>query len=126
MYYSYSFLPEFEQEWPLIDRYPTQPVILRYLETVADHLDLLKDFTFGTRVTGLTWDDETGLWTVRSAGGPVATARIVVTAVGALSAANVPQFPGAEHFAGEQYSTARWPHIPPSFAGLRVGLIGTG
>ncbi|HET7018138.1 MAG TPA: NAD(P)/FAD-dependent oxidoreductase [Streptosporangiaceae bacterium] len=125
-YYSYSFLPDFEQEWPLIDRYPTQPVILRYLEAVADHLDLLKDFTFGTRVTGLAWDDETGLWTVRSAGGPVAKARIVVAAVGALSAANVPQFPGAADFAGEQYSTARWPHTPPSFAGQRVGLIGTG
>ncbi len=45
-YYSYSFLPDFEQDWPLVDRYPTQPVILRYLEAVADRLDLLKDFTF--------------------------------------------------------------------------------
>jgi cation diffusion facilitator CzcD-associated flavoprotein CzcO len=125
-YYSYSFLPDFEQEWPLVDRYPTQPVILRYLEAVADRLDLLKDFTFGTRVTGLTWDDLAGRWTVRAADGPVLTARIVVTAVGALSAANIPQFPGAENFEGEQYSTASWPHAPVSFAGQRVGLIGTG
>ena len=29
MYYSYSFLPELEQEWPLDERYPGQPVILR-------------------------------------------------------------------------------------------------
>jgi cation diffusion facilitator CzcD-associated flavoprotein CzcO len=127
MYYSYSFLPEFEQDWPLIDRYPTQPVILHYLQTVADRLDLLKDFTFDTRVTSLNWDDKTGLWTVRSAGGgPELTARVVVTAVGALSAANVPQFPGAQDFEGEHYSTARWPQTPVSFAGRRVGLIGTG
>ncbi len=125
-YYSYSFLPDFEQEWPLVDRYPTQPVILRYLETVAGRLDLLKDFTFDTRVTGLTWDGEASRWTVLSAGAPVLTARIVVTAVGALSAANVPQFPGADDFLGERYSTASWPHAPVSFAGKRVGLIGTG
>jgi cation diffusion facilitator CzcD-associated flavoprotein CzcO len=125
-YYSYSFLPDFEQEWPLADRYPTQPVILDYLETVAGRLDLLKDFTFDTRVTDLTWSDDTGRWTVRSAGGPVLTARIVVAAVGALSAANVPQLPGAASFEGEQYSTARWPHTPVSFSGKRVGLIGTG
>ena len=40
MYYSFSFLPDLEQEWPLEERYPTQPVILRYLQTVADRLDL--------------------------------------------------------------------------------------
>ena len=31
MYYSYSFLPDLEQEWPLDERYPGQPEILRYL-----------------------------------------------------------------------------------------------
>jgi cyclohexanone monooxygenase len=41
MYYSYSFLPEFEQDWPLEQRYPGQPVILKYLQTVAERLDLL-------------------------------------------------------------------------------------
>src|SRR6201992_348456 len=46
MYYSYSFLPELEQEWPLDERYPGQPVILRYLEHVADRLDLRTHFTF--------------------------------------------------------------------------------
>ncbi len=126
MYYSFSFLPDFEQEWPLEERYPTQPVILRYLQTVAERLDLLKDFRFGTRVTSATWDEPAARWTVRSAGGYEATARFVITAVGALSAANVPGFPGAETFAGEQYSTANWPHAPVPLAGKRVGLIGTG
>ncbi len=66
MYYSFSFLPDFEQEWPLDERYPTQPVILRYLQTVAERLDLLKHFTFEARVDSVRWDDETGLWTVRA------------------------------------------------------------
>src|SRR6185312_2724692 len=35
MYYSFSFLPDVEQDWPLLERYPGQPVILQYLEHVA-------------------------------------------------------------------------------------------
>ena len=126
MYYSFSFLPEFEQEWPLDERYPTQPVILRYLQTVARRLDLLKDFAFSARVGSIRYDDQTWRWTVRAGEYRNVTARYVVTAVGALSAANRPHFAGAEDFAGEQYSTASWPHEPVPLAGKRVGLIGTG
>jgi cyclohexanone monooxygenase len=126
MYYSFSFLPEFEQDWPLEQRYPTQPMILRYLEAVTDHLDLRGHFTFDARVGSVTYDSGTERWTVRTTGGLVVTATYVITAVGALSAANVPRYPGAETFAGDQLSTANWPHDPVSFAGRRVGLIGTG
>jgi cation diffusion facilitator CzcD-associated flavoprotein CzcO len=126
MYYSFSFLPEFEQEWPLEQRYPTQPVILRYLQTVAGRLDLIKDFTFGARVDSLRYDDQAGRWTVRAGDDLTLTARFVVTAVGALSAANRPHFAGAQDFAGEQYSTASWPREPVDLSGQRVGLIGTG
>jgi cation diffusion facilitator CzcD-associated flavoprotein CzcO len=126
MYYSYSFLPEFEQEWPLEERYPTQPVILRYLQTVAERLDLPKHFVFGTQVDSVRYDDQAGRWTVRAGGGLAVTARYVITATGALSAANRPQFAGAERFEGQQYSTASWPAGPVPLAGQRVGLIGTG
>jgi cyclohexanone monooxygenase len=126
MYYSYSFLPEFEQEWPLEQRYPTQPVILRYLQTVAERLDLLKDFTFGSRVDSVRYDSRSGQWMVHAGDGLAVTARYVVTATGALSAASRPRFDGAEDFAGQQLSTASWPHEPVPLAGKRVGLIGTG
>jgi cyclohexanone monooxygenase len=126
MYYSFSFLPDFEQEWPLEERYPRQPVILRYLQTVAERLDLYKDFRFGTTVTSVAWDGQAASWTVRSADGYEASARYVITAVGALSAANIPAFPGADIFAGEQYATSNWPHYPVPLGGKRVGLIGTG
>src|ERR1700757_2249657 len=109
MYYSYSFLPELEQEWPLEERYPTQPVILRYLQTVASRLDLLKDFTFGARVDSVLYDERSGSWTVRAGDDLSVTARYVVTATGALSAASRPRVDGAEDFAGRQYSTASRP-----------------
>jgi cation diffusion facilitator CzcD-associated flavoprotein CzcO len=126
MYYSFSFLPDFEQEWPLAERYPTQPVILRYLQTVADRLDLTKDFAFGAKVDSVRYADADGRWTVRAADRLAVTARYVITATGALSAAARPRFDGADDFDGEQYATSNWPHEPVQLAGKRVGLIGTG
>ena len=93
MYYSYSFLPELEQEWPLEERYPGQPVILRYLQHVADRLQLREHFTFSTRIVSAVYDAGANLWTVRTEGGTQAQARYLITAVGCLSAANKPEFP---------------------------------
>ena len=126
MYYSFSFLPDVEQEWPLLERYPGQPIILEYLEHVTDRLDLRKDFTFGAEVTAVEFDEAAGWWTLRTAQGHQATARHVVTAVGCLSAASVPDFPGADSFAGTSLHTGAWPHSPVDFTGKRVGVIGTG
>jgi cyclohexanone monooxygenase len=126
MYYSYSFLPDLEQEWPLTERYPGQPEILRYLEEVARRLDLRRSFTFGAAVTGAEWDDAAGCWTVRTAGGEQLTARYVVTAVGCLSTANQPSFPGADTFQGLSLHTGNWPREPVDFTGKRVAVIGTG
>jgi len=126
MFYSFSFLPDLEQEWPLTERYPGQPDILRYLEEVADRLDLRKDFTFGAEVTAVEFDEAARVWTLRTAQGRVATARYVVTAVGCLSTANQPEFPGADTFQGLSLHTGNWPRDPVDFAGKRVAVIGTG
>jgi cation diffusion facilitator CzcD-associated flavoprotein CzcO len=126
MYYSFSFLPDIEQAWPLKERYPGQPEILRYLEHVADQLDLRKDFSFNTRVISLEYDETANAWTLRTEQGDTVTARYVVTAVGCLSAANRPEFKGADSFQGVSLHTGRWPLEPVDFTGKRVGIIGTG
>jgi cation diffusion facilitator CzcD-associated flavoprotein CzcO len=126
MYYSYSFLPELEQEWPLTERYPGQPQILEYLEHVADRLDVRGDFSFNATIVSACYDEAANRWTVRTAGGDQATATYLVTAVGCLSAANVPAFPGAAEFGGLTLHTGNWPHEPVDLAGKRVGVIGTG
>ena len=126
MYYSYSFLPELEQEWPLEERYPGQPVILRYLQHVADRLQLREHFTFSTRIVAATYDGDANLWTVRTEDGTQAQARYLITAVGCLSAANKPEFPGADRFTGRSLHTSNWPHEPVDFTGQKVGVIGTG
>jgi len=126
MFYSFSFLPDLEQEWPLTERYPGQPDILRYLDEVADRLDLRKDFTFGAEVTALEFDEAASRWTLRTAQGHQVSARYVVTAVGCLSTANQPRFPGADTFQGLSLHTGNWPREPVDFAGQRVAVIGTG
>jgi len=126
MYYSFSFLRDLEQEWPLAERYPGQPDILRYLEEVADRLDLRKDFTFRAEVTAIDFDEAANRWTLRTDQGHLATARYVITAVGCLSTANQPLFPGADTFAGLSLHTGNWPREAVDFTGKRVAVIGTG
>jgi cyclohexanone monooxygenase len=124
--YSYSFSPELEQEWSWSERYPAQPEVLRYLTHVADRFGLWPDIQVNTRVTAAVWDDERAQWTVTTDDGQRRTARFLLSAVGCLSAYQVPALPGLETFAGPWYHTSRWPRDGVDFAGMRVGLIGTG
>jgi cation diffusion facilitator CzcD-associated flavoprotein CzcO len=124
--YSYGFDDELQQEWEWTERYAPQAEILRYAEHVADRYDLRRDITFDTRVTSATFDEATTTWTVRTDGGHEVTARFVVMATGCLSAANIPDIPGRDDFAGPTYHTGLWPHEGVDFTGQRVGVIGTG
>ncbi|MBN9203469.1 flavin-containing monooxygenase [Methylibium petroleiphilum] len=124
--YSYSFSDELVQGWQWSRRFPGQAEILRYLEYVADKLDLKPAFDFDTAVTGATYDEQRALWTVETESGERVEARYLITAVGCLSSAQVPAIPGRENFEGEQHHTGAWPHAGVDFSGKRVGVIGTG
>ena len=124
--YWYTFSPELMREWEWSERYPGQAEIMRYLNFVADRLDLKKDISFGTRVSGAEYDEAANLWRVRTANGQSFSARYLITAVGCLSTANVPNIPGLGDFRGRWYHTGEWPHEGVDFTGKRVGLIGTG
>ena len=123
--YGFTFDEELWREWEWSERYPESPEIRAYLEHVAERFDLRKDIRFNTRVTGATFDEDTATWTVTTDEGTV-TARYVITAVGALSATNVPQFEGLDSFQGDTYHTGQWPHEKIDFTGKRVGVIGSG
>jgi cyclohexanone monooxygenase len=124
--YCYSFSAELEQEWNWTEKYATQPEILRYINWVADKLDLRRDVTFNTRVVSAVLDETTLHWTVTTDTGEVVTARFCLMATGPLSAAMTPPFDGLDSFAGQIYHTAHWPHCPVDFTGKRVAVIGTG
>ncbi len=124
--YCFTFSEELVREWEWSERYPGQAEVLRYLNHVADRFDLKRDIRFDTRVTSAHWDAASNLWCVGTAAGEEFKARFLITAVGCLSSANVPDIPGLADFAGRWVHTGQWPHEGVEFAGKRVGLIGTG
>jgi len=126
VYYCYTFSPELAQEWEWTERYPAQPEILRYLNHVADRFDLRRDIQLNTRVTSATYDQATERWQIGTADGGRVTATYFITAIGCLSATNIPQIEGLDTFQGRWYHTSRWPHEGVDFTGQRVAVIGTG
>ncbi|MFL5254405.1 MAG: flavin-containing monooxygenase [Rhodopila sp.] len=124
--YCYAFSEELMREWEWTERYPEQPEIMRYLNHVADRFDLKKDIRFNTRVTGADYDEAANRWHVRTEAGETFTTKFLITAVGCLSTANVPNIPGLGDFKGKWYHTGQWPHEGVDFTGKRVGVIGTG
>ncbi len=126
MTYSYSFSGDLEQEWEWSERYALQSEILAYANHVAERFDLLRDIELNTAVRSVVFDELEQTWQVTTEGGEKVSARFCISAVGCLSAATMPDYPGLKDYTGEWYHTGRWPHEPVSFAGKRIGIIGTG
>ncbi|AGS35389.1 cyclohexanone monooxygenase [Corynebacterium maris DSM 45190] len=124
--YSYSFDDEIQQEWTWSERWATQPEILEYANFVADKIGIRDTFRFNTEVASMAWDDDSQTWTTTTAAGDKTVSKYVVTAVGCLSASQVPDFKGLSDFAGQVYHTGAWPHEGVDFTGKRVCVIGTG
>lgn len=124
--YQYGFSDELQRNWNWTERYPTQPEIMRYMEYVAETLDLKRDIAFETRVQSATYDEGTRRWTVSTDKGDVVTCQYCIMATGCLSTAQVPQFEGLDDFEGKWYHTGEWPHEGVDFTGKRVAVIGTG
>lgn len=124
--YSYSFSEEIQQEWVWTESMPAQPEIEAYLNFVADRLELRRDIQFGTKVVAMTFDEEAGVWLVRTEAGDAFRVPFVVAASGILSVPLEPDIPGMDTFAGTSLFTSRWPEGGVDLTGKRVGVIGTG
>ena len=124
--YSYSFSEELQQEWSWPERFAAQPDILRYINHVADRLELRQSILTGMRVVSAAFDKATDRWTVTTANGEVFQAPFCIMATGNLSLPRVPDFPRLESFKGNWYHSGLWPEEGVDFSGRRVGVIGTG
>lgn len=123
--YCYSWDKQLLHEWDHHSKYITQPEILRYLETVAERHDLNRDIRLNTGVTSAIFDEACGRWLVETDAGESYSAKYLITAVGLLSATNIPKIEGIESFKGRIYHTSRWPD-DAGIEGKRVGVVGTG
>lgn len=124
--YSYSFSEELQNEWHWPERYATQPVILDYINHVADKFDLRRDIQLNTRIATAQFDAEARRWRLTTREGEVIEARHVIMATGNLSTPRVPDFQGIEDFQGKWYHTGLWPAEGVDFTGQTVGVVGTG
>jgi cation diffusion facilitator CzcD-associated flavoprotein CzcO len=124
--YCYYFSKELLEEWQWSERYPGQEEIRHYLNHVADRFDLRKDIRLSDRVVSARFDDGATLWHVETEHGKRYAAPFLITGVGCLSSANLPDIPGLKDFKGDWYHTGEWPHEGVDFRGKRVGQIGTG
>ena len=124
--YSYSFSDELQQEWNWTEKYATQAEILRYLNWVADKLDLRRDIAFKARVVSAVLDTSGRLLDLHHRRRRSPQGAILRDGDRFAVGRDDPGLPRTGEFAGEIYHTAHWPHDPVDFTGKRVAVIGTG
>src|SRR5687767_11309672 len=124
--YMFTKFPDLEQEWNWTELMPAQEEIERYLNWVADKLDLRDAITFNTSITKATFDEPSATWTVETDTGERITSPFVVAATGCLSAPIEPAIDGLHSFEGDSLYTNRFPKDGYDFTDKRVAVIGTG
>lgn len=124
-FYCYSFEPN--NDWTHF--FAEQHELQDYFTKVMAKHDLNEHVRWNTEVVAAEWNDDAGAWIVslRGVDGETETlrARALVTAVGQLNRARIPELDGAESFAGPSFHSAAWDHSV-DLRGKRVALIGAG
>jgi cation diffusion facilitator CzcD-associated flavoprotein CzcO len=124
--YSLSISKEVQDEWTWTELMAPQAELERYVNFVADRLDLRRLIRFDTRVTAMTWDEGDATWLVETDRGDRYRARFVAAATGCLSEPLEPTIEGIDSFTGATLYTNRFPKAGFDFSGKRVAIIGTG
>jgi len=124
--YQYLFDEALYKDWSWSERFPGQPEIERWMNYVADRLDLRKDFQFETTIESAHYREDTGRWTLKTDRGQVIDAQFVISCCGMLSAPLERVFEGQDSFKGRLFHTGRWPKETLDFSDQRVGVVGIG
>ena len=134
---AYTYMPLLEETGFMPRRrFSEGEEIREHCRKIAETFDLYRDACFQTSVTGMRWDEATGLWTVSTSRGDAMRAKFVVVAnFASLNRPKLPGVPGLHDFKGKAFHTARWdydytgggPHGGLDKLGDKVvGIIGTG
>ncbi len=133
---AYIYLPLLEETGYMpTEKYVKGPEILEHCRRIARQFQLYDNALLQTRITGVAWDEDAGLWTVESDRGDVFTARYVCMTAGAMQKPKLPGVPGIETFRGHTFHTTRWDYAytgGDSTGGLdgladkKVAIVGTG
>jgi len=133
---SYIYLPLLEElNYIPREKYSKAPEILAHSKAIGRAFGLYENACFQTEVNGLTWEEDTARWVVKTQRGDAMKSRYVVMASGPLHRPKLPGIPGVETFKGHSFHTSRWDYAYTggdcngNLTGLkdkRVAVIGTG
>jgi 4-hydroxyacetophenone monooxygenase len=122
-FYSYSFEPYAWSEY-----FSQRDELLAYFRNFAHRHGLEEHIRFNTEVTAARYDEAGAVWEVelKSAEGTRSMrANAIVSAVGQLNRARIPEIAGREEFQGVQVHSAEWdPTL--ELKGKRVAVLGSG
>jgi cation diffusion facilitator CzcD-associated flavoprotein CzcO len=119
--YCLSFEPN--PDWS--HKFSLQPEIEDYLDHCAVKYSLFRHIRFRTEIAGASFDEQQGLWRIRTTTGEELSAHVLVSATGQLNRPHVPKLVGLDSFEGTTFHSARWNH-DHDLAGERVAVIGNG
>ncbi len=118
--YSFSFAPN--PDWGRL--FATQPEILAYVDKVARDHGLEQITRFGVEMLDAAWDDQQGVWRIRTSAGEL-TSTYLIGCAGPWNEPAIPEIDGLADFPGEVFHSARWNH-DYDLTGKRVAVVGTG
>lgn len=121
MVHAYQFSFNLNPDWAR--SYASQPEILAYMRATVDELDLGPMIRLNTGVTGATWNDDAGDWTITTTTGETLTADVIISAQGMFGDIKWPDIPGRDSFGGKLVHTGDWPR-DLDLTGARVAVIG--
>ncbi|MFM0003347.1 NAD(P)/FAD-dependent oxidoreductase [Paraburkholderia dipogonis] len=119
--YSFSFAPN--PRWTRM--FARQPEIHAYLEDCTQRFGIQRHLRFGHELATAIYDETCHRWQLTFANGQQWSARVLISGMGGLSRAAVPNIPGLEKFKGKSFHSQQWDH-GYSLEGKRVAVIGTG
>ncbi len=119
----YSFSFDRNPEWSRM--YAGREEIQDYLKACAHRYGLEPYIRASTAMQQAVWDEAAALWRVTATSGSTFTARVLVSAVGALHVPSFPQIKGLEKFAGPAFHSTEW-DSSLQLEGKRIAVIGTG
>ncbi|WP_153141011.1 flavin-containing monooxygenase [Paraburkholderia agricolaris] len=119
--YSFSFAPN--PRWTRM--FARQPEIRAYLEACTQQFGIQRHLRFGHELASAIYDETRHRWQLTFANGQRWSARVLISGMGGLSRAAIPNIPGIEKFKGKAFHSQHWDHTYP-LEGKRVAVIGTG
>ncbi|WP_414439515.1 flavin-containing monooxygenase [Burkholderia sp. 22PA0106] len=119
--YSFSFAPN--PRWTRA--FAPQPEIRAYLERCVEQFGVAPYLRLGHELASAEYDDVAHRWRLSFANGKQVSARVLVSGMGGLSRAALPQIDGLDSFQGHAFHSQHWDHHY-DLRGKRVAVIGTG